>query len=265
MLTIEFNFSALIFCLLFCTLSLSQTSPDQVNALSSLYRATNGPNWRVKWDFTSDPCANKPWFGLQCRNGPNGPEIWSMVLKSNGLSGTIPQDIAGLRHLEFLYLSNNMLFGTIPDALGNLTELQQFGFDSNRLSGGFPDMSRLQALTIFYLQDNLLTGPLDPLASIPNIQYIWLSRNRLEGTFPDSLGALFTLQQIGVDSNRLTGSLPASIGERHGYFQAFYGQNNNFTGAVPSNVCTVPSCDLSGNRFNCPVRQPTCCGVTRCG
>jgi hypothetical protein len=57
-------FIAVVSLLFFATIVSSLTSPDQVNALYSLYNQTDGENWHFKiepWNFTHphDPCAEK--------------------------------------------------------------------------------------------------------------------------------------------------------------------------------------------------------------
>jgi len=239
----------------------AQTSAQQVQALKNLYDSTGGAKWRVPWTFTGDPCANF-WFGVTCYSaGPNDQRIFKLVLQGNNLIGTLP-DISGLSYMQYLYLSGNYLEGTIPSSLGGLSQLQQLGLDKNLLTGGFPVFTS-QALTELFLQDNQFTGPLDPLGHISSLQYLYLSRNNLTGTIPDIVANMFTLQQIGFDSNRLSGTIPAALGARQNYLQSFFGQNNTFSGAFPTNLCNVQNCDISGgSAFTCP--HPACCHIGAC-
>jgi len=265
-ITPHYNGLVLVCFVLGLSSAFAQTSPQEIFALSALYNATGGPNWRIPWTMNGDPCATN-WNGLSCRNvGSNQFQIWSLVLKGNNLRGTIPSEIGLLTNVQFLYLSGNNLYGTIPSTLGNLRQLVQFGFDKNQLTGGFPEMSQLGGLQTVYLQDNLLTGPLDPFGRVPNLQYLWLDRNSLQGTLPASLGEIFSLQQIGVDYNQLTGTVPSEFGVKQNIFQAFYGQNNQFSGVFPKNLCIAAQCDLSGpaNVFSCPLPNPPCCHVLTC-
>eukprot|EP01123_Difflugia_compressa_P015348 TRINITY_DN855_c0_g2_i3.p1 TRINITY_DN855_c0_g2~~TRINITY_DN855_c0_g2_i3.p1 ORF type:complete len:262 (-),score=33.50 TRINITY_DN855_c0_g2_i3:317-1102(-) len=244
----------------------SQTLPLEVEALKALYNSTNGANWRVKWDLTTDPCATA-WIGIKCNPiGNNQYTISNVILQGFNMVGTIPTEIGYLSNLLFFYLSSNFLAGTIPDELGNLHQLVQFGFDKNRLTGGFPDLSHLGGLQTVYLQDNELSGPLDPWGNVPFLQYLFLSRNKLTGTIPNSLAQIYNLQQIAVDFNQLEGTIPAGFGVQENVFQSFYGQNNSFSGPFPNNLCKIAACDLSGgsNLFNCPLPTPNCCHVATC-
>jgi len=214
----------------------------------------------------TDPCITN-WNGLKCRPvGGNQYQIWSLVLQGNNLQGTIPSEIGLLANVQFLFLSGNALTGTVPAEINSLRQLVQIGFDKNQLTGGFPDISQLLGLQTVFLQDNLFSASLLPFAKLPALQYLWFTRNRLAGTLPSELGDLFNLQQLGVDSNMLTGPIPSGFGVRQSLFQAFYGQGNQFSGAFPTNLCHVETCDLSGpaNLFTCPLPTPPCCHVTVC-
>jgi len=253
--------------LLFLTLASAQTTVLELRALTALYNSTGGPGWFTPWNLGTDPCIAN-WPGVRCRPiGNNEYNIWSLVVQSNNLRGTIPTEIGYLLNVQFLYLSGNFLSGSIPAEIGGLRQLVQVGFDKNQLTGNFPpDLSQLTMLQIVYLQDNQITGSLLPFTKLPAIQYLWFSRNRLVGTLPEELGNLSTLQQIGVDVNQLTGPIPTGFGVRQALMQAFYGQANYFAGPFPNSLCRVSTCDLSGggNLFSCPLPTPSCCHVTTC-
>jgi len=256
-----------ILIVLFFSLVTSQTTAREKAGLQALWNSTGGPGWSTQWNIGSDPCINS-WFGVQCRPfGTNQYNVWSLVLQSNNLAGTIPSDIQLLDQLQFLYLSKNRIQGTLPSEMGELRQLVQLGLDGNMITGGFPQtFSLMSGLQWLYAQDNLLTGPLEAISTLTNLQYLYLSRNRIVGTLPGLIGNIFSLQQIGVDSNQLTGTVPSGFGLRQNLLQSFYGQSNQFTGAFPVNLCipTLQNCDLGGNVFTCPLPSPTCCHAITC-
>jgi hypothetical protein len=251
------------------TVVFAQTTPNEKLGLVALANATGNTagTWINKWDINTDPCVNN-WFGVSCRPiGGNQYNVWRLVLQGNNLAGTIPDQIGLLTNLQFLYLSGNNLYGTIPSNIGNLIQLNQLGIDKNQFTAGFPDtMSKLAGLQIIYAQNNLFTGPIDNLAKLPAIQYLWLSHNSIQGTIPSILGDVFTLQQVGLDDNKFTGTVPTGFGVKQNIFQAFYAQRNQLTGAFPTHLCVSGlTCDLTmGNVFDCPLPNPPCCGVTTC-
>jgi len=253
---------------LFFSLVTSQTTAREKAGLQALWNVTGGPGWgNLKWNIGTDPCINN-WAGVQCRPfGSNQYNVWSLVLQNNNLVGSIPSEIGLLDQLQFLYLSKNRLQGSLPSQIGELRQLIQLGLDGNMLTGGIPQsVSLIGGLQWVYLQDNQLTGPIDVLGGLPNLQYLYLSRNRIIGSLPPLLGNIFTLQQVGVDTNMFTGVVPSGFGFRQNLLQSFYGQGNQFTGPFPVNLCnpTITNCDLSGSAFNCPLPNPTCCHAIIC-
>ena len=68
----------------------------------------------------------------------SGNRIVRLHLRSKGLAGVIPPELASLTGLERLYLNNNQLSGSIPPELSNLTRLGILHVNSNRLTGNIP-------------------------------------------------------------------------------------------------------------------------------
>ena len=109
-------------------------------ALEALYRATDGPEWRDRTNWLSaEPLAD--WYGVTT---DSGGRITNLELRENGLSRTIPTELAQLSNLHVLDLRDHHLSGTIPSQLGSLTYLQVLDLSGNRLSGTIP--SRLSSL-----------------------------------------------------------------------------------------------------------------------
>jgi hypothetical protein len=114
-----------------------------VDALTDLFKSTNGSNWtrNTNW-LRGDPCADQ-WFGITCSSSnPSSvlsmyvpctwcmrPEAWLIgaalrsALQSNNLQGFIPSSIANLPKLMSLYLYYNHLNGSVPNSISQLTSL----------------------------------------------------------------------------------------------------------------------------------------------
>ena len=92
----------------FCS-GASGTSSAECAGLESLYYSTGGLNWieQSGWLSNSIPCE---WPGVSC----TGEEVTSLELADNNLSGSLPEEIGGLAHLNVLDLSGNNLEGEIP-------------------------------------------------------------------------------------------------------------------------------------------------------
>eukprot|EP00878_Enallax_costatus_P008469 GHUV01008853.1.p1 GENE.GHUV01008853.1~~GHUV01008853.1.p1 ORF type:complete len:316 (+),score=86.35 GHUV01008853.1:300-1247(+) len=68
-----------------------------------------------------------------------------------------------------------------------------------------------------------------------SLQYLSLRGNNIQGSLPDSIGALQRLSVLSIDDNNLTGSLPASLGQLQNLTQ-LTAAANRFSGAIPSSL-----------------------------
>ena len=93
------------------------TEPRDILAL--LYRMTGGLNWTNKDNWVTDKPLGS-WHGVTV---DDQGQITEVRLGGNGLTGTIPRELAHLEHLEWLDLSINSLTGAIPPELGSLAKL----------------------------------------------------------------------------------------------------------------------------------------------
>lgn len=48
-----------------CVPARAALAPEELGALISLYKATNGPQWAYPWNLAEDPCGGY-WSGVQC-------------------------------------------------------------------------------------------------------------------------------------------------------------------------------------------------------
>ena len=160
-------------------------------ALETLYRATDGPNWRRNDNWLSDaPVAQ--WSGVD--TAPDG-QVKVLNLAGNGLTGAIPAELGSLANLETLHLGSNNLTGAIPAELGSLLNLKYLHLERNELTGTIPaQLGNLSELRELYLADNILTGVIPPeLWDLPNLEILTLAGNQLTLCVPAALP--------GVDSS----------------------------------------------------------------
>ena len=118
-----------------CGVQSPPSNQDDIAALTALYNATNGDNWKRNRNWLSDTHVSE-WYGV-----------------------TTDADGRVVR----LSLSANNLSGTLPPALGNLSNLLSFSLSRNQLTGEFPhELTRLANLTLLYFYDNAgLCAPAD--------------------------------------------------------------------------------------------------------
>ena len=115
----------------------------------------------------------------------------AVMLRSNmvkiNMIGRIPEDMAGLVHLENLrFYDNPGLIGSIPAGISSLTTLTSLYFVSCGVTGTIPtSVSQMTQLT-----------------------QLGLYVNRLSGTIPKELAKLTRLRYLGLDRNQFTGVVP---------------------------------------------------------
>lgn len=197
----------------------------------------------------------------------------------NSLTGSIPEDFTRLSKLQMLLLGMNKLRGTIPTEIGNLTRLILLSVGNNEFTGSLPSsICRLSSLTYFAASNNLLNGTLPAClsnmtrlttlllngnqlsGSIPGVlpstlQQLSLSSNGLNGTLPETLGALPSLYSLNISDNYLHGTLPASIGNLQ-QLHIVTADNNSLVGTLPSswsNLSELTALYLADNYLEGPI------------
>ena len=203
--------------------------------LEALYRATGGSEWSDHTNWLSAAPLSE-WFGV---GTDESGRATGLNLGFNGLSGTIPPELAGLTNLQVLNLGHNLLRGTIPPELAGLTNLQVLNLGHNLLRGEIPSelgrLSRLQSLDLGF---NGLRGTIPPeLARLTNLQvlnlgYNALGYNQLRGTIPPELAGLTNLQVLNLGHNLLRGEIPPEL-SRLSRLQRLHLGRNLLSGGIP--------------------------------
>ena len=159
--------------------------PDR-ETLITLYKKLNGPEWKNNTNWLSDTHVDD-WYGVQTNEDGR---VTALNLGSNGLSGSIPIEMARLTELHGLSFEDNQLIGPVHQSLGQLTNL-----------------------THVYLYDNQLTGSIpSELGQLVNLIHLCLNSNRLTGSIPPELGRLSNLKWLHLHNNLdLAGALPAAL------------------------------------------------------
>ncbi|KAK2367668.1 putative inactive receptor kinase [Trifolium repens] len=212
----QMKFHKLKLLFFFLTIFLPSVKPDLTSeraALLTLRAAVTGRT--LLWNTTAATPCN--WPGVHCDQNhthvvelhlpavslsgklPAGvfsdlPNLHTLSLRFNSLSGPLPSDISACTSLKNLYLQQNLLSGEIPATLFQLTGLVRLNLGSNNFSGkipvGFQNLTRLKTL---YLQNNRFTGSLSELNRVQLDQFN-VSNNMLNGSVPEKL------QTFGKDS-----------------------------------------------------------------
>ncbi|PWA89028.1 protein kinase-like domain-containing protein [Artemisia annua] len=115
------------------------------------------------------------------------PNLTSLNLANNKLSGNIPYSVALMYNLNYMNLSRNVIAQNIGDIFNNLTSLTTLDLSNNNLTGDLPSsLSSLSSISTFHVQNNQLTGPLNSLAGLP-LNDVNIANNRFSGWIPKEL------------------------------------------------------------------------------
>lgn len=229
-----------LFVFVCCFLSgvTADAESDQYDFLSELYDKTSGEMWvnNTNWLSKEDNITICDWYGITCA----GKWVQKFNLKSNGLGGELPDRWERVPYLESIDMSNNKLLGQLSPSIGNLS-LSSLLLRGNSLRGTLPDTLGNIGATLLYLDNNQFTGTLP--ASI--------AKNPLQG--------------LTLDLNKLTGTVPDEFGDLSRQLLVISAAFNDFTGHLPSQLCSTNSCNFQYNtHLECP--DPTCskCAVPLC-
>ena len=207
--------------------------------LVDLYKATNGANWKNKWDL-SKPMST--WHGIVLdASGCVG----AIGLADNGLSGNLPESLGNLSTLESLVLSVNDLSGSLPNGIGNLKKLETIIMDLHpRMSGGIPkSIGQCTNLGFIYLQSMNLEGAIPTeLGNLKRLKYIFLGGNKLS-SIPAQFANLDSLIFFNIANNQLKGAIPDLSRNKK---LRHVGLNNNRLTSMSANIFPLDSLRKTG-------------------
>jgi Leucine-rich repeat (LRR) protein len=167
------------------------------------------------------------------------PEVTSLELSSNIITGRIPRSIGMLKELITLSLRNNFLFGKLPPDWKDLQQLKVLDIANNSISGHVP--SSMQYLSL--------------------LSILLLRQNHLEGEVPSFFRNYRNLRSLDLAGNKFYGELPVWIGESLSSLLRLSLRSNLFHGDIPPQLCLLSSLqviDLAQNDFSGAI--PQCLG-----
>ena len=125
-------------------------------ALTALYNATGGPNWRDNSNWLSQQPLST-WYGVTIDE--NGCVI-RLALKENNLTGQLPPEMGTLPALRYLNLRNNNLTGQFPLDWANAANMTNLYVYGNDFSGCFPrQFAHLEKGTLRELVELITDAP----------------------------------------------------------------------------------------------------------
>ncbi|MBA0861235.1 hypothetical protein Goshw_025898 [Gossypium schwendimanii] len=168
-------------------------------------------------------------------------------LRNNSIKGSISNDLSSLSSLRILDLSNSYLKGEIPQSLGNLTGMIETPDAPLTLSEIFKFPVEIHDLIVNWKKAK--QG-----LSIRNrdiYTFLDLSKNRLSGEIPHSLGGLKSLKLLNLSFNELSGKIPISFGDLESV-ETLDLSRNSLDGEIPgtfSKLLELNYLDLSNNKL----------------
>ncbi|KAL6312466.1 hypothetical protein AAG906_021682 [Vitis piasezkii] len=164
-------------------------------------------------------------------------QISFLDLSNASISGSIPKWFWNISfNLQYLILSHNQLQGQLPNSLKfPFGDCAYIDFSYNLFEGPIP--FSIKGVYLLDLSYNKFSGPI-PLSrgeSMLDLNYLFLSKNQITGTIPDSIGHITSLQVIDFSRNNLTGSIPYTINNCSSLIVLDLG-NNNLSGMIPKSL-----------------------------
>lgn len=183
--------------------------------------------------------------------GTDHPNLVTLELGDNEITGTIPASIVGLRSLETLGLSTNELSGEILPGIGLMSDLKVIELHENVLEGSVPDTFYNERIVTLRLGGNDLVGEISPLISkMTSLKRLYLGDSKMEGSIPAGLFQLENVQEIHLQNANFVGEMVAEFANLAPTLIELFLQNNDFYGEIPNAIYSstkIEKLDISGN------------------
>ncbi|CAN6684188.1 unnamed protein product [Malus baccata var. baccata] len=219
-------------------------------------------------------CQIGPDFGVWLQSQT---ELRDINLRGNGISDFIPEEwlLKISSQLIQLDLSYNQFRGNLPSNLKS-PKLEWIDLSYNQLEGPLPLWSATEVF-FFHLESNSFFGPIPSNIDqmMPNLKYLYLSENHLNGNIPRSICNMQQLRELSLYENHLNGTIPSFVynmkqllilslrrNQFHGEFRDAWrvGSNmrfldvsqNNLSGNIPTSLGVLSSLEvlkLNNNNF----------------
>ena len=128
------------------------------------------------------------------------------IMKGNGLTGHLPEDIGNMTELRVLCHGGNKLTGQIPRSISKLRNLWYLDLriTPGRMHGNLSDILSIPSLTDLFISGVHLTGKM-PHMMPQQLRYLVLPGNNISGEFTQIFPKHNSLEILNVANNQLTG------------------------------------------------------------
>lgn len=183
-------------------------------------------------------------------------KLYYMGMQQTNLVGSsLPESIANMSQLQYLYFYQTGIGGSIPEGVWALPDLLVISFSDSLITGSISStIGNISHLGSLELSNNRMTGELPPqITNLQYLQFLRLANNYFHGTIPENMGNLKSLTFVNVSSNNFYGSIPSGICHLY-YAQNLFLYNNAFTSQFPDcfpagNISSWRILDLSRNQI----------------
>ncbi|MEX0686172.1 MAG: T9SS type A sorting domain-containing protein [Balneolales bacterium] len=183
--------------------------------------------------------------------------FWFLMPRFNFLSGEIPSwigedDEDGNPYfpvIERLMISGNQFEGHLPASLANRATLERLTVDDNHLTGPIPDLSSLENLNFFFINNNdFESGPIpEMIREWDQIERISLANTNRTGVIPEWFGELTSLERLmggGIGGeDDIGGEIPESMQFLPNLWD-FTLSGGNWSGEIPDWIADLPSLEI---------------------
>lgn len=214
------------------TFALSNLNQDKQALLDFISRinTTHNLNWK---NNNTNICSN--WTGVTCSQ--DNSRVIAVHLPSIGINGQVPpKTISRLSSLQILSFRSNGLTGSFPEDLLNIATLTSLHLQFNNFNGPLPsNFSAWKNLTVLDLSYNRFNGSIPPsISNLTHLTSLNLSNNSFTGEIPNV--ELPLLMFLNMSNNNLNGIIPSSFLR----FQDTSFIGNDLVPVIPVSTTTAP-------------------------
>ncbi|TVU41194.1 hypothetical protein EJB05_14693, partial [Eragrostis curvula] len=176
----------------------------------------------------------------------------------NSLSGSLPSDFCA-PNLQSIVLYSNYITGKIPGSICELQQLTTLDLSNNFLEGSFPQCSQMPDMAFFLLSgETRFAGVLSVVMKQQELNYgdrisevagIDLSLNHLTGGIPDEITSLDGMVTLNLSWNQLSGKIPENIGAMK-FLESLDLSRNNLSGEIPPSLTDLTCLSYLGLSYN---------------
>lgn len=222
---------------------------DQI-ALQDVYNSTDGANWKnsTGWSSSINLSTTTP-FGVEKAEIGGQWRVTSLILRSNDLTGTLPESLGNLKKCVWLITKDNFITGQAPVNISKMTELKYLYLSGSVADPSLDDSGLHPGKTS--PETNTFAGSTLPpeWGQLPNIEIIEFAQSQVEGALPAEWGQMSTLRKLYLNGSRveggwpggnITGPLPPEWSGMTSMMELTIGDNLGLSGTLPPSWHIMP-------------------------